>query len=84
MDSKDYDATPDQPTIDYPPSVRSEPARAWTTAPATASGGYGPSPHVEVVVGSGVHLSEETRSLLRVRLRAVALAMSSPSGPSSA
>ena len=33
-------------------------------------------PRVEVVAGSGVHLSEETRSLLRIRLRAVALAMS--------
>jgi eukaryotic-like serine/threonine-protein kinase len=33
-------------------------------------------PRVDVVAGSGVHLSEETRSLLRIRLRAVALAMS--------
>ena len=33
-------------------------------------------PRAEVVAGSGVHLSEETRSLLRIRLRAVALAMS--------
>jgi serine/threonine-protein kinase len=33
-------------------------------------------PRVEVVADSGVHLSDETRSLLRIRLRAVALAMS--------
>ena len=33
-------------------------------------------PRADVVAGSGVHLSGETRSLLRIRLRAVALAMS--------
>jgi hypothetical protein len=33
-------------------------------------------PRADVVAGSSVHLSDETRSLLRVRLRAVALAMS--------
>ena len=42
---------------------------------------YAPSasalpPRVDVVAGSGMHLSDETRSLLRIRLRAVALAMS--------
>ncbi len=34
------------------------------------------APRADVVAGSGVHLSDETRSLLRIRLRAVALAMS--------
>ena len=76
MDPKDDDATAVQPTIDYPSPTRPEPPRAAPTTPASASGGGGPSPRVEVVAGSGVHLSEETRSLLRVRLRAVALAMS--------
>jgi len=33
-------------------------------------------PRADVVAGSGAHLSDETRSLLRIRLRAVALAMS--------
>jgi serine/threonine-protein kinase len=51
-----------QPTIDF---VRS----------ASASASAEP-PRVDIVAGSGVHLTEETRSLLRVRLRAVALAMS--------
>ena len=42
---------------------------------------YGPPsgtvvPRADVVAGSGVHLSGETQSLLRIRLRAVALAMS--------
>ena len=39
------------------------------------SSGAGP-PRADVVAGSGVHMSDETRSLLRIRLRAVALAMS--------
>ena len=34
------------------------------------------APRADVVAGSGLHLSGETRSLLRIRLRAVALAMS--------
>ena len=33
-------------------------------------------PRADVVAGSGAHLSDETRSLLRIRLRAVSLAMS--------
>ena len=41
----------------------------------TPSTGSGP-PAVGVVAGSGDHLSDETSSLLRIRLRAVALAMS--------
>jgi serine/threonine-protein kinase len=34
------------------------------------------APRADVIAGSGVHLSDDTRSLLRIRLRAVALAMS--------
>jgi serine/threonine-protein kinase len=76
MDPKDDDASTAPPTIDYAPPLRPEPPQAWTRTAPSASGGGVPSPPVEVVAGSGVHLSEETRSLLRGRLRAVALAMS--------
>src|SRR5262249_41640577 len=65
-----------QPTIDYPSAFRAEPPRPAPSSLPSASGGGEPAPRVEVVAGSGVHLSEETRSLLRVRLPAVALAMS--------
>jgi hypothetical protein len=41
--------------------------------PSTGSGG---APGVGVVAGSGDHLTDETRSLLRIRLQAVSLAMS--------
>jgi hypothetical protein len=75
MDSKADDVTTVQPTIDYSSPSRAEPTRPAPTTVPSASGG-GSSPRVEVVAGSGVHLSEETRSLLRLRLRAVALAMS--------
>jgi serine/threonine-protein kinase len=37
-------------------------------------------PRVDIVAGSGVHLSDETRSLLQARLRAVALALSAAFG----
>src|SRR4051794_2302480 len=76
MDPRNDDATADQPTVDYQPPPRLEPPRAAAAAPASTTGGSQPPPRAGVVVGSGVHLSEETRSLLRVRLRAVALAMS--------
>src|SRR5262249_24315265 len=76
MDPRADDATDVQPTIDYTPPTHSEPPRPAPTTLTSASEGGGASPRVEVVAGSGVHLSEETRSLLRVRLRAVALAMS--------
>jgi serine/threonine-protein kinase len=76
MDPKADDVTTVQPTIDYPSPRRAEPPRPAATTLPSPSGGGGPWPRVEVVAGSGVHLSEETRSLLRVRLRAVALAMS--------
>ena len=75
MDTKP-DLSSLEPTIDYHhPSgfgTRSEvPSR-----PITGTGGGGAKPRVGIVAGSGVHLSEETRSLLQVRLRAVALTMS--------
>jgi hypothetical protein len=65
-----------QPTIDLAPPSRAEPPRSAPTPLPLASGEGGPSPRVEVLAGSRVHLSEVTRSLLQVRLRAVALAMS--------
>jgi serine/threonine-protein kinase len=68
--------TGDQPTIDYFTSNRAEPTRSATTTVPSGSGEGGPSPRVELVAGSGVHLADETQSLLRVRIRAVALAMS--------
>jgi serine/threonine-protein kinase len=76
MDPKADHATTAEPTIDYPSPARAGPPRAAPTATTSATGEVDPSPRVEVVAGSGVHLSEETRSLLRIRLRAVALAMS--------
>ncbi len=76
MDPKADDARTLQPTIDYPSPTRAEPARPAPATVPSASGGGGPSPRVRVVAGSGVHLSEVTRSLLQIRLRAVALAMS--------
>ena len=76
MDPKADDATSVQPTIDYLLPAHTQPPRPAPTKLPSDSGGGGPSPRVEVVAGSGVHLSEETRSLLRIRLRAVALAMS--------
>lgn len=72
MDPKADVAAYDQPTIDYH-SPAPEPTPSVTTTPSTSGN---PAPRVEVVAGSGVHLSEETRSLLRIRLRAVALTMS--------
>jgi serine/threonine-protein kinase len=76
MDPEANVTTGDQPTIDYFASGRAEPTRSATMTLPSASGEGRPSPRVEVVAGSGVHLSDETRSLLRVRIRAVALAMS--------
>jgi serine/threonine-protein kinase len=76
MESKSEDANQVQPTLDYPSPSPAEPLPAASTVPTSRSGDGQPSPRVEVVAGSGVHLSDETRSLLRVRLRAVALAMS--------
>src|SRR5262249_57043468 len=70
MDPRADDATDVQPTIDYAPPTRAEPPPPAPTPLPSASGERGASPRVEVVAGSGVHLSEETRSLLRVRLRA--------------
>src|SRR5262245_6791914 len=64
MDPKADDPTTAQPTIDYPAPILTEPPRVTTAA--SASGGGEPSPRMAVVAGSGVHLSEETRSLLRV------------------
>jgi hypothetical protein len=67
-----------QPTIDYasPSSSSGEPPPSSPASLPLASGQVGASPRVEVLAGSAVHLSEVTRSLLQVRLRAVALAMS--------
>jgi serine/threonine-protein kinase len=76
MESKSEDANSVQPTLDFPSPSAAEPLRAVLTAPVSRSGERPPSPRVEVVAGSGVHLSDETQRLLRVRLRAVALAMS--------
>jgi serine/threonine-protein kinase len=76
MDPKADDATTAEPTIDYVSPAPDESLRPAPTPTPSASGQGGPSPRVEVVAGSGVHLSDETRSLLGVRLRAVALAMS--------
>ena len=70
------DLTTVQPTIDYGSRPCAEPPRAAATSQPSGSGVGGTSPRVEVVAGSGVHMSEGTRSLLQVRLRAVALAMS--------
>jgi serine/threonine-protein kinase len=77
MDTKADDSTRSLPTIDYASPARVEPPRpaVASATPASATGEREPAPRVAVVAGSGVHLSEETRSLLRVRLRAVALAM---------
>jgi serine/threonine-protein kinase len=69
-------ATGDLPTIDYYAHAEAKPPQPAPTTVPSATGEGGSSPRVEVVTGSGAHLSEETRSLLRVRLRAVALAMS--------
>jgi serine/threonine-protein kinase len=74
--------TGDQPTLDYVAPDSAEPVRPASASaspplPSSSDGGSpSPAPRVEVVAGSGVHLSDETRSLLQVRLRAVALAMS--------
>src|SRR5262249_6076509 len=54
------DASDVQPTIDYAPPPRAEPPRPAPTTLPSASGEGGASPRVEVVAGSGVHLSEET------------------------
>ncbi len=75
MDPKADDATTTQPTLVYPPPPRAEEMRPAPSTLPSASRQDGLSPRVEVVVGSGVHLSEETESLLRIRLRAVALTM---------
>ncbi|QEH38286.1 Serine/threonine-protein kinase PrkC [Aquisphaera giovannonii] len=65
-----------EPTVDFAPAGRPRPAPAGPSTQASASAFGGSLPRVDVVAGSGIHLSEETRSLLRVRLRAVSLAMS--------
>ncbi len=76
MDPKADNAMSVEPTSDYLLPTSTQPPRSSPTKLPSDSGGGRPSPRVEVVAGSGVHLSEETRSLLRIRLRAVALAMS--------
>jgi serine/threonine-protein kinase len=76
MNPQRDDAANVQPTIDYVSPASAEPPRpAPSTIPPT-SGAGSPSPRVQVVAGSGIHLSDKTQSLLRIRLRAVALAMS--------
>jgi serine/threonine-protein kinase len=75
MDAKADSATATEPTIDYHSSNSAEPLRP-ATALTSGSREDEAKPRVEVVAGSGVHLSDETRSLLRIRLRAVSLAMS--------
>ena len=60
-----------QPTIDYDSPSRAETTRSAPTPLPLASGEGGPSLRVEVVAGSGVHLSEVTRSLLQVRIKEV-------------
>lgn len=72
MDPEADDVSDLQPTVDY--RAPHSPGRA--APPGSASRGPARAPKVGIVAGSGVHLSEETRSLLRVRLRAVALTMS--------
>lgn len=74
MDPQATDPASIQPTIDYHSPAGFEPAPGTASLPTTSEVG-GPSPRVEVVAGSRVQLSEETRSLLRIRLRAVALTM---------
>ena len=69
MDPKADDATTVEPTIDYPSPAHAEPPQSSPKTMPSASGGVAAITEVEVVAGSGVHLSEETRSLLRVRLR---------------
>ncbi len=76
MDPKAENLATVEPTIDYLLPTPSQPPRPAPTTPPSGSGGGGAAPRVGVVAGSGVHLSDETRSLLRIRLRAVALAMS--------
>jgi serine/threonine-protein kinase len=78
MDPKAEAATDLMPTIDYGAPMRAEsPLPVPTSAPSVSrEGGVSPRVGVGVVAGSGVHFSEETQLLLRVRLRAVALAMS--------
>ena len=76
MNPKADDATTTLTTLDYASPPRAEPTRPAPRTLPSASQGDGLSPRMEVVAGSGVHLSEETQSLLRIRLRAVALAMS--------
>lgn len=70
------DVTPVQPTIDYSTAPPAQPPWPAATPRSLGSGESAGLPRVEVVAGSGVHMSEGTRSLLHVRLRAVALAMS--------
>lgn len=74
MDPKADETGSIQPTVDYYSPAGSEPH--GPAALASSSFGGGSAPRVEVVAGSRVQLSEETRALLRVRLRAVSLAMS--------
>jgi serine/threonine-protein kinase len=78
MDPEADVTTGDLPTLDYvAPDAASPPPSVTATPPSVSGEGLGgAAPRVEVVAGSGVHLSDETRSLLRVRIRAVALAMS--------
>jgi serine/threonine-protein kinase len=75
MEQRASEPTTLQPTIDYPGPAGAEAARPETTSFPSGSGSTGRSPRVEVVAGSGAGLSEVTQSLLRIRLRAVALAM---------
>jgi serine/threonine-protein kinase len=75
MDPKAHVAQDVQPTIDYASTSAEQPPRPAPLSQPSATSAVGASPRVEVVAGS-VHLSDETQSLLRVRLRAVALAMS--------
>jgi serine/threonine-protein kinase len=78
MESNSDDANRDGPTLDYLSPSAAEPLQAMPTVRAERSGESqsAASPRVEVVAGSGIGLSDETRLLLRVRLRAVALTMS--------
>jgi serine/threonine-protein kinase len=76
MDPKAGNSSAAEPTIDYVSSTSDELPPAATSSLGSAQARSDASPRVEVVAGSGIHLSEETRLLLRIRLRAVALAMS--------
>lgn len=75
MDANGGDAATGLTTIEFLTPVGGGTPGARGASSLPSASGQAASPRVEVVAGSGLHLSDETRSLLRVRLRAMALAM---------